>query len=492
MGRKAKEQGQEAGRWVALMAAALAGVALGLAGGWTPVSAQGVGPTGVAHLPDTPAVVAFEGVSVLPMDPELADPVVPGQTVVVRDGRIEAMGAAGEVDVPAEALRIDGTGRFLIPGLAEMHAHVPPSADPPREDVEEILFLFVANGVTTMRGMLGAPWQLDLRDELARGEVLGPRFYVGAPSLNGNTAPDPESAEERVRAHADAGYDLLKIHPGVPRASWDRMVEVAREVGITWAGHVPGDVGIEHALRTGISTVDHLDGFLEASRRDDLPQGAGRAETFRGTDEDALEALVELAVGSGAWMVPTQYLWDNLMGRVDDPEGLLEEEEFRYVSPSQREAWLRTARQRPAQAGVDEEAHEAHARWRHELLGRLHQAGVPILMGTDSPQLMNVPGFALHRELPLMEEAGMTPLEVLQSGTVNVARYVEEHLGQEAPFGRIAPGLEADLVLLEGNPLDDLGHLRSPAGVMVRGAWLPEEEIRTRLEAIARRHAGEG
>ena len=197
-----------------------------------------------------PGTVAFTNVNVIPMDHE---GVLQGQTVVVVGDRITAVGSSDDIVVGAGATLIDGTGRYLMPGLSEMHAHVPPGDDPPRDAVEDILFLYVANGITTIRGMLGSAYQVPLADEIERGEVLGPTFYVGAPSLNGGTAPTPEAAERLLRANAAAGYDLQKIHPGVPLEVWDHMVEVAREVGLTYGGHVPADVGLVHAIETGMS-----------------------------------------------------------------------------------------------------------------------------------------------------------------------------------------------------------------------------------------------
>lgn len=426
---------------------------------------------------------AFTGVTVIPMD---ADGTLPDHTVMVRNGVIEAVGPDGEVSVPDEATVIEGEGRYLMPGLAEMHAHVPSQEDPPREDVEEILFLYVANGITTIRGMLGAAYQLDLREEIRRGEVLGPDFYVGAPSLNGNTAPTPDDAEARVREHHAAGYDFLKIHPGVPLDAWDRMVEVADEVGLTFGGHVPADVGIHHAIETGISTIDHLDGFVEATRIDGL-EFDGRAARYRATDEGKLEALVEKIADHGVWLVPTQYLWNHLNGYVD-PDSLLALPEFRYTSPGLRENYRERAESNRENPEITPESHEAHAEMRQDFLAAAHGGGAPILMGTDSPQLFNVPGFALHRELPLMADAGMSPYEVLLTGTRNVAEYVEESLGQAGDFGTVAPGNRADLVLLESNPLDDLAALQERVGVMVAGHWVPREEIDARLEAIAERH----
>jgi imidazolonepropionase-like amidohydrolase len=448
---------------------------------------------GVADTPSVEAevstgVYAFHDVTVIPMDREPGtEEALRNQTVVVRDGRIVEVGPAASVRIPSDAERIDGRGRWLMPGLAEMHAHVPPGQDPPREMIEETLFLYVANGITTIRGMLGSAYQIPLREEIARGDVLGPTFYVGAPSINGNSAPTPEAARTLVRSHSDAGYDFLKIHPGVPRAAWDAMVEEAREVGISWGGHVPSDVGIHHAVETGMTSVDHLDGYLEVTRRDGV-QPSLSAETFRATDPEKLSALTEWLAGKEVWLVPTQYLWNHLFGHVDI-DSVLALPEFRYVSPQQRNQWRRQMEGR-METGITPEMARAHAEMRQDFLRASHEAGVRILMGTDSPQLFNVPGFALHRELPLMVDAGMTPYEVFLTGTRAVAEYVESALGQPGDFGTIAPGNRADLVLLEADPLESVESLEARAGVMVRGQWIPGEEIERRLRAIAAKHEG--
>jgi imidazolonepropionase-like amidohydrolase len=446
---------------------------------------------GCASPAAAPGTVAFVDVAVLPMDGE---GVLEGQTVVVVDGVITAIGPADEIQVGAGATILDGTGRYLMPGLAEMHAHVPPGDNPPREAVEDILFLYVANGITTIRGMLGSAYQIPLADELEQGAVLGPTLYVAAPSLNGNTAPTADAAERLVRAHAAAGYDLQKIHPGVPLPAWDHMVEVAREVGLTFGGHVPADVGLEHAIRTGMSTVDHLDGYVRAVAPPGVVSQINAGEIDLGglleqeVDPRRIDEIVRLTVDEDVYVVPTMYLWENLYGTTD-PEPFLSQPEMRYVSPAQREAWRRQAAGGPL--GTPEEL-EAFFTLRKRILKALADAGAGILMGTDSPQLFNVPGFALHRELAVMAESGMTHHQVLVSGTANVGRYVREHLGRDHRFGTVVPGQRADLVLLGSNPLDDLDNLTDRVGVMVRGRWIPRAELDAGLEALATKHAGGG
>lgn len=432
---------------------------------------------------------AFENVSIIPMD---RDGVVPGQTVVVQDGVITRVGPAGSVEVPAGATRIDGAGRFLMPGLAEMHAHVPPTPDPPQDVLDDILFLYVANGITTIRGMLGQAYQIELADRLEAGDLLGPTLYVGAPSINGTSAPDPGTAERLVRAHAAAGYDLQKIHPGVSRETWDRMAEVAREVGLRFGGHVPEDVGLVHALETGMSTVDHLDGYVEAVASGDVMAKVAMGEDIRldelvrGADEEKLRRIVRMSLDADVYVVPTLYLWENLFATAD-PEPFLRLPEMRYVSAQQKEAWRRQAAPGPR---AEPDVLRDFFALRKRILKELSDAGVGILMGTDSPQMFNVPGFALHREIRVMSEAGMSHQEILESGTVNVGRYVRDHLGLDGRFGTVGEGNRADLVLLGSNPLDDLDNLTDRVGVMVRGRWLSRAEIDQGLERLAAKHAG--
>ena len=440
--------------------------------------------------PAAPDTIAFTHVNVLPMTSEA---VVADQTVVVVNGVITEVGPSDVITVGEGATLIDGTGQYLMPGLAEMHAHVPSMENPPRDAVDDILFLYIANGVTTIRGMLGSDYQIPLADELETGTLLGPTLYVGAPSINGTSAPTPEAAEELVRRHKAAGYDLQKIHPGVSLESWDHMVEVAQEVGITFGGHVPADVGLVHAIETGMSTVDHLDGYVKAIASDDVVSQVNAGATnlaglMNGVDEDKLAAIIQLSVDHDVYVVPTMYLWENLYG-APDVDAVLSQPEMKYVSQGQRDAWRRQAAAGPA--GTPEEV-AAFFALRKRILKDLSDAGVGILMGTDSPQMFNVPGYALHRELAVVAESGMSNYAILRSGTAAVGRYVADHLGLDGHFGTVAPGQRADLVLLGTSPLDALANLTDRVGVMVRGKWVPRADIDAGLAALAAKHASGG
>jgi imidazolonepropionase-like amidohydrolase len=443
-----------------------------------------------------PGVYAFVDVTVLPMDRER---ILTGQTVIIRDGRIAALGPSTSVRVPADAERIAAKGKYLMPGLAEMHAHVL-GPNQPQELNRDLMFLYVANGVTTIRAMLGAPNQLVLRDQLKKGEVLGPRMFVAAPSLNGNSAPNPDTAMKLVRAHKAAGYDLLKLHPGLSRATYDSIVSVARSVGITFGGHVSQQVGIDRTLEVRQSTVDHLDGYIEGAVAEPLKrrimsptEQVPFTEWMAGVTDVKIGELARRTRDAGVWVVPTMFLWESLFASFA-PETAAMRPEMKYAPKQWVTGWInqkRNATQGNTQQGITPELAQQLLAHRRKLLKALADSGAPMLMGTDSPQMFNVPGFALHRELRLMGEAGLTPYQVLQSGTKNVGLYVERDLKQDGKFGTVAVGNWADLVLLDANPLESLDNIGKRDGVMVRGRWVPKSEIDSGLAALAAKYAAQ-
>ena len=445
--------------------------------------------------PAAAQTVAFTDVNVIPMTS--ADAVLRGQTVVVRDGVIQSIGPSASVRVPDGAQRIAGNGQWLVPGLAEMHAHVPPGNAPPGA-VDDMFFLYLANGITTIRGMLGAPHQLALRDSVASGALLGPRFIVGAPSLNGQSAPDAETARRLVREHKAAGYDFLKLHPGLTRAAFDAAVEEARAVGITLGGHVSADVGLARTLEVRQGTIDHLDGYLEATLPDSIhailvhpTQVISYGEVVRAIDMSRIPELARATRDAGVYNVPTAALWENLYGPIT-PATAAAWPEMRYVSAQQVQGWTNQKNNingQLAQDGMTAQDATRMFAFRRQLLKQLADQGAPLLMGTDSPQLFSVPGFSLHREIALMSEAGLTPMQILTAGTSNVGRYLHEVLGMERDAGTVEPGMRADLVLLSANPLDDVTTLARPAGVMAAGRWLDRAALDAGLAAIAARHA---
>jgi imidazolonepropionase-like amidohydrolase len=408
-------------------------------------------------------VVAFVDVHVLPMT---QGGVLDHQTVIVRGNRIAEMGPSAQVKAPAGAVTIDGRGKYLMPGLGEMHGHLP-SPGAGAELTENVLFLYVANGVTTVRGMQGTLQHLELKARIARGELLGPRLWVPGPPLTGNAAPTPEAGRRLVEEQQAAGFDHLKIHEGLSRETYDTIVATAKRLGIRFAGHVPDAVGVYHALESGQASIDHLDNYVETVGGPDS------------ADDRRIAQVVAATCAARVWTVPTMALWETFMGS-DDSARLAAREELRYVPAAWRAAWAQQLSQMRRNA-LPVQNRMGTLALRRRILKALQTAGCPIALGTDSPQIYSVPGFSIHREMSSMAAAGLSPQEILNEGTRQVARY----FGAEQEFGSVATGQRADLLLLNANPLSDLANVARRAGVMVNGRWLPETEIRARLERIA-------
>jgi len=382
---------------------------------------------------------------------------------------------------PAET--IDGRGGYLVPGLAEMHAHVPPMRQAAR--VQDVLDLFLAHGVTTIRGMLGEPGHLDLRAELARGERRGPRLITSGPSLNGNSVPDAAHARVMVRRQAEAGYDFLKLHPGLMPDTFGAIVEAADASGMSFAGHVSIGVGIDRALVARQATIDHLDGYAQALVPADHP-ATGREPGLFGfnlgdaLDPGRIERWAERTAAAEVWNVPTQTLIENLA--TGDPEALLGRPAMRFVDAGTKRQWAGRVTQ--MQADQPAERLERFVEIRRALIMALHRAGAGLLAGADAPQIMNVPGDALHHELELYVAAGLSPAEALVTATTAVARFLDQ-----PAYGCLKPGCVADLVLLEANPLDDISNLRRVRGVMRAGQWFDRARLDALLDAIEGRAA---
>jgi imidazolonepropionase-like amidohydrolase len=425
--------------------------------------------------------VAFLNVNLVPMDRER---IVENQTVVVRDGRISEIGPAASVKVPADAQRVEGRGKYLMPGLAEMHGHMPhPNLG--EKIANSFLLLFVANGITTVRTMYGfANNSIPIRDKVNRGEVLGPKLYVAAPAMSGQSIHNPEEAEKMVRQYKQEGYDLLKIHEGLSLPSYDKIVATANEVGLPYGGHIPNDVGLMHALKSRQSSVEHLDGYIEALEADNSPirnaDPVTRAQKLiYNLDEKKIPSLVSATLEAGAWNVPTMALWQTIFTD-EGAASLASRPEMKYVPAGMVNQWVQQKNNQQQQGG-DAEGGRRVIELRNRVLKALSDAGAKIMLGSDAPQLFSVPGFSLHREMQAMVKAGMTPYQVLEAGTRNPAIYLKA----EKEFGTLEVGKRADLILVDDNPLKDLSNLAKRSGVMVRGRWMSEGELRSKLDELA-------
>jgi len=434
-----------------------------------------------------PQVFAFTDVHVVSME---SDVILRNQTVVVTSGRITSIDPAGMASVPNDAVVIPGEGRFLMPGLTEMHGHVPSNEN--QQYLEDVLFLYVANGVTTVRGMQGQPGHLELREQLVSHEILGPRFITSGPALRGNALDGPDDARQLVLEQSRAGYDFVKLLRGLSRAQFDAAVEAGAEVGMALAGHVSEDVGVARALEAGQATIDHLDGYIQYL----VPPGidiSGRDAGFYGVNLLDLvdeERLVRAAIDTreaGVWIVPTQALVEHIATASPTARGRAALPEMAYMPPEIVAEWIESKERIRGPIKMIPHGASRLQEIRQRLIKTMHDEGVRLLLGSDAPQIFSVPGFSLHQELGLMVEAGLTVYEALSTGTVAAAEFFDA----ENEFGRVREGLAADLILIAGNPLQDAGVASHPDGVMVRGVWLDRDRLDRGLAAIADRHAND-
>lgn len=428
--------------------------------------------------------IAFVNVNVVPFDRER---ILEGQTVIVRDGRIAEIGPANKTKVPAGAREIDGRGKFLMPGLADMHVHLFPGSGQ-NDLAQQQLQLFLANGVTTVRNMIGKPEHIQLREKVAKREVLGPTIYTAGPPLLGNNVSSPEVAERVVTEQKNAGYDLLKVHEGLTPETYAAIAATAKRVGIPFAGHVTATVGLKRALEAQQTSIEHLDGYLQAMVADNSPVPPTPSQVVLGPvlehiDESKIPALAAATRKANVWNDPTLTLF-KLVVSDTTPEEYLKWPEMQYIPAKMREGF---AKQKQSTLGepVPLSERQRYLELRNKMLVALRTAGAKLLIGPDSPQFFLVPGFATHRELQSFVEAGLTPYEALEAATRNPAEYFAQVFKTSRDFGTVEVGMRADLLLLDANPLQSVANLSKRQGVMVRGRWLPESELRQMLDNIA-------
>ncbi|MGM0945000.1 MAG: amidohydrolase family protein [Bacteroidota bacterium] len=383
---------------------------------------------------------------------------------------------------------IDGNGAYVFPGLAEFHAHLPVANDGSTQLQEESMWLYLANGVLRIRSMLGHPSHLDLKRRVQSGETEGPRVYISGPSFNGNSVSSPEQAAQMVIDQKKAGYDHLKIHPGVELDEMWEIAKTAKEENIPFGGHVPLAVGIDNALGSGFKSVEHMDGYLEGLLPDDLDIDPTTSGPFnlKLADQVLMEKLPDLIVKTlqqGTYIAPTLTLFDRYFGYIPADEFRLAPE-MKYLPGPLIQQWVNTKKQLERAGMLDKEYVAPYLAFRNRLFMELHRAGVPMIMASDSPQVFNVPGFSIHHEIELMSEAGMSNYEILKTGSVEPAKYMHA----EADWGMIKEGMSADFVMVKENPLENLKTMQKPLGLAIGGKWITGKKLQEELDRIEKNH----
>ncbi|HZW56009.1 MAG TPA: amidohydrolase family protein [Nitrososphaerales archaeon] len=425
--------------------------------------------------------IAFVDVNVVPMTEEK---ILRNQTVLVRGDRIAQIGSTDATTIPDGALRIDGGGRYLMPGLADMHTHVWEEAD---------FLLFVANGVTTIRNMWGGHRQLAWRKKINEGLLLGPTIFTCGPLIDGSppiwnnskVILTPKDAEEEIFREKEIGYDFVKVYNRLPVEAYDAILSSAKRLGIPVVGHVPDRVGLLRALESGQYSIEHLTGYIDAIQAEDSPvknkfdfESSRKAIDY--AEERKIPEVVSATKNSATWNCVTLVVMQKFVS-TDDAKILLQDQRMRFVPPNILASWDPSKDFRLKEYTVKDFERLAKANaMRKRFTLELHRAGARILLGTDTPNPFVIPGYSIHEELRNLVEAGLSPYGAIRAGTRDAA----EFLSSSEEFGTLEEGKRADMILLESNPLEDVGNISNPLGVMLRGKWYSREQLREMLEAL--------
>ena len=459
---------------------------------------DGAGGLGVNHpgaaVGVEPGDLVISDVTVVPMSQggELGH-----RSVVVRGDRIVAITPSDGLAVPAGVTRIDGRGKWLMPGLTDMHVHV---------FGDDQLAMFVAAGVTTIRNMYGSDQHVVWRDKIARGELLGPTIVTAGPLIDGDppiwpgstVLVNPSDAEKVVTDQKAAGYDFLKPYSKLSKPAYEALAAAARRHGMILAGHVPEAVGLDGVLAAGQRSIEHLDGYLAALVPDGIPLPDNRLARLRAVlaklDIARLPGVVSRTIAAGTWNCPTLVVLDRF-GALDDIAALRKRVAWLdKLPPAIVDAWDPKQDFRLRSYTADDFATlRAGNVQRARILAALDAAGAPLLVGTDTGNPFVVPGASLHDEIELMVAAGLSRARVVRAATADASRYLvatgAATVGNDAPAasaGVVEPGARADLLLVATDPLTAPLPL-VPDGVILRGKWLPRGDLEAKLTDITRR-----
>ncbi len=451
---------------------------------------------------DEPTPLVLTHVTLIDMTGAAAKP---DMTVIISGDRIQRVGKSSATPVPKEAEVVDANGRFMIPGLWDMHVHW---------YEQDYLGLFIANGVTGVRIMSGAPLHYEWRKEIEAGRLLGPRMMIASAIVDGPkplwpnsiSVKDATEARQAVDQIKQQGADFVKVYSFLPRDAYLAIADESKKQGIPFEGHVPLSMTAEEASRAGQKSIEHMTGILEAcsskegeifnAAQADLAEDiAANQPTFWGPhvaalrqaqlntyNPDRANALFTLFKNNGTWQCPTLTLL-HALGYDDDP-ALIRDPRLRFMPQSVKASWdpSKAYGETPEQFTLAKEEFETE----RQIVGVMQQSGVGILAGTDTLNPFIYPGFSLHDELGYLVQAGLTPVEALQAATLNPARF----MGREKDLGTIEAGKLADMVLLYANPLDDITNTRKIWAVIYNGKLYDHQALDKMLsqaEMLAKR-----
>jgi imidazolonepropionase-like amidohydrolase len=446
-----------------------------------------------ASLADTLAITHINIIDVA------GGPELPDMTVLVRDGRITDVGKSGTLAAPPDAKAIDGSGKYLIPGLWDMHVHTIFGDWLPRDE-QVTLPLFVANGVTGVRDMGGDLKPLkQWRSAIAAGKLLGPRMIIAGPMLDGPVPRFPSSAPISNAADGTrtvdelkaGGVDFIKIQSLIPRDGYFAAAAEAKKLGITFVGHVPDAVRASEASNAGQKSIEHFTGIFEGSTpiEDALLRGPkSLGLNVKNHDPNRANALIALMAKNQTWQVPT-LVWERGQWLVDDID-LSHDPLTKYAPASWRDhTWPMFVTDIMKDMDTDPlPVRKQFVQMELDMTLAMFKAGVPFMAGTDTAAGVHIfPGFSLHQELVLFQSAGLTPLQALQTATLNPAKF----LGRTADLGTVEKGKLADLLILDADPLRDIANTQKIRGVVLAGHYFDRAGLDKMLRDVEKAAAAE-
>lgn len=377
-------------------------------------------------------------------------------TIVIQGNRVIALGKASKTRVPKAARVIDATGKFLIPGLWDMHVHIG------NEDFDQSSYLplFIANGVTGIRIMTGLPEHYSWRKEIDNGMLLGPRMVVASQQID---EPQTFALEARVviRKAKQEGADFFKVHDSLPRDGYFALMAEAKRLNLPVEGHVPISISAKEASQAGQKSVEHFTGLSEAT-----------------SDNGKAEALIAVFKKNRTWLCPTIIMRSNYASL--DDKNLANDPRLKYVKPSWKNRWLKMTKDAVNTPSSEWSKRKELIRKEKELVGKMQKGGVGLLAGTDDANPYSFPGFSLHDELAMLVEAGLTPMQALQAATLHPAKF----FNKLESLGTVEKEKIADLVLLDANPLENIRNTQRISAVIVNGRYFPKEALQKMLAEV--------
>lgn len=440
-------------------------------------------------------ISAFTHVNLVPMTAEI---VVENQTVLIEGASIISIGPADEISIPPDAAIINGEGAYLMPGLADMHMHTNQDWDTDAWPVSP-LALYLANGVTTIRdfGPSGKDltYVLEWRDQIKVETRIGPTIYATGKILFASPLSDPRGL---VRENHQLGFDFLKLYSYLSPEDAREALTTAKELEMYSAGHVPYAIGLEDILAAGMDEIAHVEEllfeFIEFDRNKQLTPDAwlsylinsalGQFDLTSGFYEsefaqqhaETMQHILEELRSYGTPIDTTMVVDDVIQQKIFELDAFLARPEIGYIPAAYLDLLRRGEEKHQLMCkGIEDLCTFKYDidRW---VLTELHEAGIPLLLGTDSAILAVVPGFSIHDELRILVENGFSPYEAITTGTVNAAEAIKAMVG-DGNFGTIEVGKRADLILVNNNPLRDVANIKDIRGVMAAGRWYSEDEL---------------